>query len=189
MKLTKTTETRSETSAWKYSQLQIDTSDITGLRFAIYDNSPDIKHLYEAKRYRAELQIFTTDRTKCTHKLFNYLGSYKTYLNNKWKQDTDLYKDWYTNEVDRAKQLQNEYNTDAVVLHCNLGLSKAHAGRTDGSYGFYTQPEFAFHMLANEDAMVVEVAINEFRFQQTLDNTTEFDDGKCRLYYEKFDVS
>lgn len=182
-----TTDTASKTHKWEYSQTQIDTSDITAVRFAIYDNSPDIKHCYEAKRYRAELQLYTDNPKSSTYKLFNYLGNYKTYNNNRYKDDNDPYKEWYQKECDIAKRFNQDY-PEALVLHSNLGMPKHHAGREDGSYGFYVQPEYSFHMLANDDQVMVEVAIGQYRFTEELNGESTFSNGKCRVYFEKFDV-
>ena len=187
MILTKTTETGSKPRKWEYSQRQIDVGQISGLRFAIYDNAPDISHCYEAKRYRGELQIYTGGKQdKSTYKLFNHLGVYKTYNNNKYKENNDPHRQWYIDEVDRAKELHEMHSADALVLHSNLGLAKEHAGSTMGSFGFYTQRKYSMHLLANKDAIVVEVAIEEHRFQQVLGNSKNITGAK--LYWEKFDV-
>jgi len=197
MKLTDTTDIGSKTPLWEYSKTQIDTTDITQLRFAVYDNGynpntdTQTTHIFEPKRYRGELQIWTgSDKRDADYKLFNYFSNYKTFKNNKWKDSTDPYKDWYVREVDRARETAEEYGSDFVVGHANLGLPKAHAGRTDGSFGFYSMPKYAMHLLINKDICAIECNIEEHSFQIELNNTSISTAGQgAKLYYRKMDVS
>ena len=189
MKLTPT-NTGLKGLKWEYSHTQIDTKDITAIRFAVYDNAPDISHCYEKKRYRGEVQIWTTnDKTNdANYKLYNYFSNYKTYKNCQWKEENDPYLDWYQREVRRAKELNEAYGAQATILHANLGLPREHANRTDGSFGFYNQPQYAFHLIARDDGIQAMVSIDEFQMAEDLIHSSRFKKD-CNLYYNKFDVS
>lgn len=197
MKLTDTTDTGSKTPLWEYSKTQIPTTDITQLRFAVYDNgyNPDsetqLKHLYEPKRYRGEIQVWTgSDKRDSDYKLFNYFSNYKTFKNNKWKDSNDPYKDWYVTEVDRAKCMAEEYGSEFVVCHANLGLPKAHAGRSDGSYGFYNMPQWSMHLIINNDVCFIKCNIEKYCFDLELNNSSISTQGTgAKLYYRKMNVS
>jgi hypothetical protein len=115
------------------------------------------------------------------------MSNYKTYKNCQWKGGDDPYKNWYTREVDRAKQLNEEYGTDAVISHANLGFPRHHAGRTDGSFGFYNQPEYSMHLLINADTTMVKVSIEDYEFEQELTASKEIEGAT--VWWEKFDVS
>ena len=171
---------------WEYSDLQIDLKEVTGLRFAVYDNSTDLKPLFEKNRYRGELQVYTDDNSKSTYKLFSYFSNYKTYKNNKWKKDRDQYKEWYSQEVDTAKLLNEEYGGDGAVAHCNLKHKKSHS--TSG-YGKYDVPKYAMHMIhGNSGEMAVQVHIgDEEPIVVPLTETGRA--GNAKLYYNKFNCS
>ena len=180
--ITEMTDTGLETSKdWKYSDLQIDLTQITGLRFAVYDNANDLTPGFEKNRYRGELQIYTTDLTKSTYKLFSYLSNYKTYKNNKWKKDKDQYKDWYVQEVQTAKLLNEEYGGEFAVAHCNL---KAKVNHASAGFGSYDQAKFSMHMLHSKDQMVVQCHIGDDEpIQMELTETGRA--GHAKLYYKK----
>jgi hypothetical protein len=185
--MTDTTDIGLKTSKdWEYSDLQIDLKEVTGLRFAVYDNAPDLTHMFEKNRYRGELQVYTTDSTKSTYKMFSYFSNYKSYKNNKWKQEKDKYKDWYVNEVETAKVLNEEYGVDGAVAHCNLKVKKEHA--TSG-FGKYDVPKYAMHMVHNKDGIFVQVHIgDEEPFPIMLTETSRIN-GNAKLYYRKVAMS
>lgn len=195
LKITDTTSDRPKASKWEYSQTQIDLTDLRQLRFAIYDNGYDPKtdtqrtHIFEPKRYRCELQVWTEESKDCQYKLFNYLGNYKTFRNNKYKDSLDQYGNWYKKDVEFAKELATEFGSDSVVTHACLGLPKHHAGRTDGSFGFYTMPQWTMHMLINPYICNVWLHIEDQEVKLELENTSVSTAGNgAKLYYRKVDV-
>ena len=175
---------------WDYSLAQIKTTDITQIRLAVYDNFYEQPHLFEKSRYRGEVQIWThhPHNKPCNYKLFSYMSNYKTFKNNKWKSDTDPNRHWYSREVDRARNLNELYGSEATVAHCCLSMNKMHSGRTDGSFGQYNMPQWAMHMMVTQDVMGVKLDIEEFEFEVELDKTSDRAEG-AKLYYTTKDVS
>ena len=172
---------------WEYSSTQINTNDIRQIRFAVYDNAPDIGHCFEKKRYRCEVQIWTGEQRDADYKLFNWMSNYKTYKNCQWKEENDPFRDWYEKEVDFAKGLNEQYGAQAIVAHANLGFPKHHSGRDDGSYGFYNQPQYAFHLLATDDTVIANVSVENYKFQEEL-TENKIINGPARVHWRKFDV-
>ena len=112
---------------------------------------------------------------------------YKAYKNCQWKEENDPHRDWYREEVAYAKSLNEQYGTSATVAHANLGFPQHHSGRQDGSYGFYNQPQYAFHLLATDDVIIANVSIEGFKFSEELIDNKEIT-GPARVSWAKFDV-
>jgi len=185
MKLLNTnTDATSTDKNWEYALTQIDTTKITQLRVALYDNAPKLNHFFEKSRYRAELQLWTDKphNGESNYKLFSYMSNFKSFKNNQWKASNDAHKDWYTREVDRAKNLAQEYSADATVAHCCLSMNKLHSGHNNGSFGQYNMPRYALHMLGIKDKIVCQLSIEEHQFEMCLDKTSD-KVANAKLYY------
>jgi len=161
MKLTQTKTNENGSSLPVYSNLTIPVTEIKALRYALYDNKPAPTHFYEDGRYKAELQIWTEDTDKCQFILRNYLKPYKSYRNNLYKKQDDPYKDWYASEANKAKDLAMTFGTDNLVLHTNLGFQARHEAH-DNQYCFRIQPEYAMHVMINDDKLVMQSSIHNF---------------------------
>ena len=185
MKLLNTqTETTSTDKNWEYALTQIDTTKITQLRVALYDNAPKLNHFFEKSRYRAEVQLWTDKphNAESNYKLFSYMSNFKSFKNNQWKASNDQHKDWYVREVGRAKVLNEEYSADATIGHCCLSMNKLHSGWDNGSFGQYNMPRYSMHMLATEDNIVCQLSIEDYQFEMCLDKTSD-KVANAKLYY------
>lgn len=128
---------------WEYHKTRIDTSKITGIKVTVYDNSPDIKPVYEDGRYKAKVQIWSGDRSHAdtsSYEITNKLGQFKTFKNNLYKQDK--YRDWYVKTV-------REVQTDIEIMGADLKLNLAaclgmRQNNADGQRGYAHVPEWAF---------------------------------------------
>lgn len=176
--LTKTKKQKS----WTYSPIKINPEEITAMRVAVYDNSPDIRPLYEAKRYRAELQIWIKNNVskKCDYKLVNFFQPYGNFRNNKYKKDDDEHKQWYVNDCNRAQTLNAEYSSQYLVLHTALG-SKWQANN------FRHIPRFTMSFLASNDNKnwVAEVRIEDSELIFELDNIQTVFDAESRYSFQR----
>ena len=183
---------------WHYNPQPIELDKVVYIRGEIFDNAPELNAVFESKRYRAKVNFYYNKPTTLhdiknpTYSLWSHMSDYHAFRNNKYKPDGDPHKDWYEDIVDKAKEFNQQYSSDAVIMHGCLGCVKNH-NQGNGGYGPHNQPRFtvdAMHSKHDADLMMMQLHLEDHHLELELNKVTSLKtkQGNCKNFSAEADV-